>query len=340
MMMYPDPGLLSVLNVQRVFNLVKLWLSYRHSLFYRRVWMWGMPWAVSIEPNNTCNLRCAECPTGTDELKRDKGLMPVDMYGKILTELPAATFYLNLYFMGEPYLHPGLFEMITLARSRKIYVNLATNGHFLTEAAAEATVRSGLDRIVIGLDGSSREDYELYRRGGSFDLVLQGMEQLVGVRRRLRSSRPRIVMQVLLLETTENRMKEMRDLGRSIGVDRVVFKQAQFYHLEREKSLMPEDPRKRRYSRSDGSDWKLRGKPGNACFRMWHSAVITWDGKVVPCCFDKDAAHCMGDMQKESFRKIWKGGDYTAFRKQILQDRGALAMCRNCSEGLGSLTRS
>ncbi|HRY33143.1 MAG TPA: radical SAM/SPASM domain-containing protein [Bacteroidales bacterium] len=332
--------MLSKLTVRRAINLLKLTLSYRHSLFYRKVWMWGMPWAVSLEPNNTCNLRCSECPTGTNELQREKGLMSPDLFGKILAGLPAETFYLNLYFMGEPFLHPGLFEMIGRARSRKIYINLATNGHFLTESAAEATVRSGLDRIVIGLDGSNQEDYASYRKGGDYELVVNGIKNLVKAKRSLHSRRPFIVLQVLLLSTTENRMSGMRDLGRSLGADRVVFKKAQFYHLDMEKSLMPEDPRKRRYSGEDRTEWKFRGKQKNACFRMWHSAVVSWEGKVLPCCFDKDARHVMGDLKEEGFRKIWKGRDYIDFRKKILHDRGAIAMCSNCTEGARFLIRS
>ena len=40
---------------------------------------------------------------------------------------------------------------------------------------------------------------------------------------------------------------------------------------------------------------------------MWHSCVITWDGKVVPCCFDKDAHHTLGDLTQNSFSEIWNG---------------------------------
>jgi radical SAM protein with 4Fe4S-binding SPASM domain len=61
--------------------------------------------------------------------------------------------------------------------------------------------------------------------------------------------------------------------------------------------------------------------------------VITWDGRVVPCCFDKDAHHVLGDLGKQSFREVWNSDAYNAFRATLLRSRSDIDMCRNCSEG-------
>jgi radical SAM protein with 4Fe4S-binding SPASM domain len=66
---------------------------------------------------------------------------------------------------------------------------------------------------------------------------------------------------------------------------------------------------------------------------MWHAAVITWDGKVVPCCFDKDASHVMGDVTRQSFKKIWFGEQYNQFRTLLLKSRSEIEICKNCTEG-------
>lgn len=70
----------------------------------------------------------------------------------------------------------------------------------------------------------------------------------------------------------------------------------------------------------------------NKCWRMWQGAVVTWDGKVVPCCFDKDAQFVMGNLQKESLSSIWESELYQKFRGQLLLDRSQLEICRNCTE--------
>jgi radical SAM protein with 4Fe4S-binding SPASM domain len=66
---------------------------------------------------------------------------------------------------------------------------------------------------------------------------------------------------------------------------------------------------------------------------MWSGCVITWDGKVVPCCFDKDAKHQLGDLKTQSFRQLWKSKLYQSFRTSILKSRKEIDICQNCSEG-------
>jgi radical SAM protein with 4Fe4S-binding SPASM domain len=61
--------------------------------------------------------------------------------------------------------------------------------------------------------------------------------------------------------------------------------------------------------------------------------VITWDGLVAPCCFDKDAQHQLGDLKKRPFKEIWKNGEYSKFRKKIMEGRKNIDICANCSEG-------
>ena len=70
---------------------------------------------------------------------------------------------------------------------------------------------------------------------------------------------------------------------------------------------------------------------------MWHSCVITWDGKIVPCCFDKDAHHVLGKIGEEKFSTIWKSKNYNIFRKSVMMSRQNHEMCSNCSEGLLSV---
>jgi radical SAM protein with 4Fe4S-binding SPASM domain len=61
--------------------------------------------------------------------------------------------------------------------------------------------------------------------------------------------------------------------------------------------------------------------------------VISWDGLVVPCCFDKDADYRLGDLKKESFKEVWSSEAYRSFRKKLLSGRKNIDICANCSEG-------
>jgi radical SAM protein with 4Fe4S-binding SPASM domain len=95
----------------------------------------------------------------------------------------------------------------------------------------------------------------------------------------------------------------------------------------------PSDERFRRYTKKDGI-YTLKNSLPNRCARIWFNPVVTWDGKVVPCCFDKNAEYVMGDLSKDSFREIWDGPKYRIFRRSILTGRNMIDVCRNCTSGL------
>ena len=66
---------------------------------------------------------------------------------------------------------------------------------------------------------------------------------------------------------------------------------------------------------------------------MWHSCVITWDGLVVPCCFDKDAEHRLGNLKENRFLSVWQSERYRKFRQTLVNSRQEIEMCKNCTEG-------
>jgi radical SAM protein with 4Fe4S-binding SPASM domain len=66
---------------------------------------------------------------------------------------------------------------------------------------------------------------------------------------------------------------------------------------------------------------------------MWHSNVVTWDGKVLPCCFDKDAQHQLGNLNLDAFANVWESKNYNEFRKELMRSRKNIDICSNCSEG-------
>jgi radical SAM protein with 4Fe4S-binding SPASM domain len=271
-----------------------------------------------------------------NQLTRDKGFMDPELYRKIVDQCFSSIYYLNLYFQGEPYLHPRFTQMVRIAKLKKIYVSTSTNGHFLTAENAKATIESGLDKLIISLDGTDAESYEQYRVGGDFQKVIAGISEVVKQKKNSRSKTPRVILQFLVLKSNQHQVKQIIQLGKDLGVDKVVLKTAQFYIFRDGNPLMPEG----RYSRykkvESGADepslYQIRNKMPDHCFRMWSSCVVTWDGFVVPCCFDKDADHRMGDLKKEPFILVWKNEKYREFRKKILSFRKSIDICQNCTE--------
>ena len=321
------------LSPVKIWNLLLIGGGYFLSLLLKRPVVRAMPHTLSVEPATLCNLSCPECPVGNNTLARPGGVMADEIFFGIVDQFHRKLLHLILYFQGEPFLDPGLFEKIRFARSRNIYVSTSTNGHFLNRQNIDGILSSGLDRLIISLDGATQETYQKYRVGGDFDRVVQGIRQLVKSRDAGRYGRPFIILQFLMFRHNLHERDNMKKLTKELGVDRLEFKTAQFYDLSLKNTLIPEDPAFSRY-RKEGGRYVLRYDLKNRCPRLWTTAVITWDGKMVPCCFDKNAEYVMGDLKKTPARAIWLSEPYNRFRERILTGRSEVEMCRNCTEGM------
>jgi len=264
---------------------------------------------------------------------RDTGMLEVSLYKKIINEQAKYLSYLLLYFQGEPFLHQGFLDLVRYAHKKGVYTATSSNAHYFTDELARETVLSGLDRLIISIDGTSQETYEQYRIGGSLTKVISGAENLVKWKKELGSATPHLIFQFLVVKPNEHQIKDVYTLAKEIGVDEVNLKTAQLYDFEDGNKLMPTNERYSRYRKNKNGKYRLKNKLYNHCWKMWHSAVITWDGQIVPCCFDKDAAHPMGDLGEKSFANIWKSKNYNSFRKALLTNRKGIDICKNCTEG-------
>lgn len=326
--------LIATTNSRRAINAAKLYLSYQWSRKSGMARMAGLPMAMSIEPTTACNLRCPECPSGLRSFSRPTGMLDNDLFQNIIQQVHPHLQYLTFYFQGEPFLHPRFLNMVKYAAGHNIFTATSTNGHYLSPETARRVVASGLHRLIISVDGASQETYASYRIGGNLEKVWKGIHNLVDARKQARSPFPEIIVQALVLKPNAHELPEIARLAQHAGVDKTVLKTAQIYAPGDSHPLIPEDDARSRYERLPDGTWKIRGKLENRCWRMWHSCVVTWDGKVVPCCFDKDAKHVLGDLSKQQMYEIWNGNAYQNFRQAILRSRKEIDICTNCTEGL------
>ena len=324
---------ISKLTMAKAFNLARIWTSYQLTRLTGQPLQWGTPMTISIEPTTACNLRCPECPSGLRSFTRETGNLKEDFFRKVIDEQYRRLMYLIFYFQGEPYINPKFLDMVKYAHRKGVYTITSTNGHFLTPENARKTVESGLDRILISIDGSTQDVYEQYRKEGTLDTVLEGARNLVKAKREAGSSTPHIVFQMLVVRPNEHQIEDVQKLAKTIGVDEVKLKTAQVYDYKNGHELIPTQREYSRYVQGPDGTWHLKNKLLNQCWKLWHACVITWDGIVVPCCFDKDAVHRLGDLREKSFLEIWTGPAYQQFRTQLLQGRDKIDICTNCTEG-------
>jgi radical SAM protein with 4Fe4S-binding SPASM domain len=261
-------------------------------------------------------------------------MLKEDFFTTTIDQLSKELLYLIFYFQGEPYLNPSFLDMVKYASQKGIYTATSTNAHYLNDANAKKTVESGLDRLIISIDGTTQDVYEQYRIGGKLSKVLEGAKNIVKWKRELKSKTPFIFFQFLVVKPNEHQIEDVKRVAREIGVDEVRFKTAQVYDYKNDPNqLIPSIEKFSRYKKTEAGDYKVKNSLNNHCWRLWHATVITWDGLVVPCCFDKDAQHNLGDLKGRPFKEIWHHEKYIHFRRQILQSRKNIDICANCSEG-------
>jgi radical SAM protein with 4Fe4S-binding SPASM domain len=303
--------------------------SFLASSFARKPLIYGMPVTVTAELTNNCNLRCPECASGSGMTNRERGFMDIELYKNLISELSPYLYYINLYFQGEPMMHPHFFSFPAITKGIKTVVS--TNGHYLSPENSRVLVASGLKKLVISLDGMDQGTYSKYRINGDLGKVISGIRNVAVARDKYRSSL-KLELQFLVNRNNEHQIHEARQLAREVKAH-LKLKSMQVIFIQDAVKWMPERKRFRRYKEADGM-YIIKSSLPNRCRRILYNPVITWDGKVIPCCFDKDAGFVMGDLKKDTFRKIWNNNDYNEFRKRVLTDRKSIGICRNCTSGL------
>ena len=328
-------NLLSKLTPRRVWNGVKVLSSYYASIISKKPVQWGLPVSISFEPTTSCNLRCPECPSGLRAFTRPTGMLEKDFFSQTIDEIHKDLLYLIFYFQGEPYLNTSFLDMVKYASDKGIYTATSTNAHYLNDEAARKTVESGLDRLIISIDGTTQETYKQYRVGGNLEKVIEGAKNIVKWKKELNSKTPFVFFQFLVVKHNEHQIEEIQQLAKEIGVDEVRFKSAQVYDYENDPNqLIPTIDKFSRYKKNKEGIYTPKNKLANRCWKLWHANVITWDGLVVPCCFDKDAMHQLGNLKNQSFKTVWNNDNYKQFRAELMMGRKNIDICSNCSEGV------
>ena len=242
--------------------------------------------------------------------------------------------YLQLFFQGEPFLHPKIYEYILYATHKNIYTSTSTNGQFLTAENCNRIVKSGLHRLIISVDGTTQEVYEKYRVGGSLNLVTTGIKNLIDAKKQLKSKTPFLIMQFVVFKSNEHQIPDIKTLAKSLNVDKLNIKTAQIENFEKDNRLIPDNKKYSRYYKATDGYYKLKRKRNFKCWRIWSSMVLSAENQLLPCCFDKNADFAYNNTNSTNIMSVWRSNKAKQFRKQVWSKNETISICKNCSEGL------
>jgi len=317
-------------------KLINWWLL-ETSIHLKATRPWGRPTHLTLEPTALCNLRCALCPV-TKGMTRPKGHMDTDLFRRLIDEIGDYLLLIMFWDWGEPLFHPKAYEMIHYAHSRNIKVITSSNGHLLARGDnADKLIKSGLDALIVAVDGITQETYQRYRQDGNLELVLEGIRKVVEKKRILGSPTPLINFRFIVMRHNEHEIPQLKDFARSLGADALTLRTLNPV-LNRGQNpdqdnieMLPRQTRYRRFAyAADDSNLPVRLKD-NPCRSPWNNPAIHWDGTVCSCYFDYNGDHPMGDLKTTSFRSIWYGENFQRFRRAFRRNWEDMPLCGNCS---------
>jgi radical SAM protein with 4Fe4S-binding SPASM domain len=294
----------------------------------------GYPLIVQVEPANFCNLSCPLCFTTSETSSRLRSIMPFETFKKLIDEVGDYLLLIVLWNWGEPFLNPDIFRMIKYAKSKNICIHCSTNGNVrFDEERAEELVDSGLDTLIVAVDGATEETYKKYRKGGSLQKVLKNIRTITDTKKTKGAETPRLNLRFVVMRHNEREIPSIKKLAKELDVDFLSFKTVDLPpHLGEnlDNCYVPENQKYQKYE-YEAQGFTRREKPFT-CMRPWKRIVVDALGDIIPCEYDYKSTHSFGKINGDkSAMALWKGANAVDFRKNFNTGWNDYYLCKDCT---------
>ncbi len=334
-------------------------LSYVHVLknvIVKPLTMRQLPIHIQVEHTTYCNLDCKTCDRAKHTTTPKH--LNLEHFKRILTQIHPKK--ISLSGNGEPFLHPKMIEIISLAKEQGCLVNSTTNGTLLTPERCDQIVKSGLALIKISIDGAARETYRKIRGTDKFFQVLDGIRALADAKKRLDSLTPFIRLNYVMINYNYREITKIVELADKLGVDGVFFQVLDLLDIEDRQESLVGDLTYEKFSQAIAQAlaisrelqvntnlpsihkditayWKKyqaiqpRQQKKRVCILPWFHTYVSVDGDVRPCCYFKYGQYGnMGNILENSIEEIWNGPKYQNFRNAMRQGKRPFPACKQC----------
>ena len=290
----------------------------------------GHPFGLfNIELTNRCPMKCVMCPR-TNHMTREQGFMDIRLFKKIIDELSGtnASFHNDkvvwLHHFGESLLHPQFDSFIRYAADKEIRTGLSVNPVMLNGKNIKSLLESGLHILYLSLDGHDDESF----------LKIRGIEHMYEKSHRqvldflkYKKENPcnmKIILSMIDFSLNEESIAAVKDEWESHDqIDGFLMKNYTTWDgaISEIKALAPESAAE-----------KTRDNSAATCSFPWENMTVTWDGDVVPCCFDYNKKLVLGNALNHTLSHIWNDLPMQALRNEFLTGRVANSLCRCCEQ--------
>lgn len=291
----------------------------RFHLRARSTSLLSRPIGLVVDPSNMCRLACPGCVHSSRSealalFDWPKATLSAGCFAELMRRYgPHA---IGVYFCnyGEPLLNRSTPDLIRTAKQYMLSTALSTSLS-VARFDAEAYVESGLDFMVVSIDGATQPVYERFRRHGTLELVLENLRRLVDVKRKLGRRTPVLSWNFIAFEHNAHEIPLAARMAHNLGVNlfRVVspfdvtwddpeirpasvkpgvrrLDLASFANLPENWNPFPDNVAVADIARSFENPWGERpaatdpATTGTPCHWLYKNLVMDAAGRVLPCC--------------------------------------------------------
>ena len=314
---------------------------------------------IQVGITTQCNARCVYCPRSIYRDTWHSRHMDLQVFSRFVSRVKNADL-IYLQGWGEPFVHPGFWDMLTLVKEKGFLAGCTSNASLLDDDSLRKTVDMGLDVLALSLAGRGQENDRL-RPGTSFRQVIGVIEKLHRIKAQRRCATPSLHLAYTLLRQGLTDMHLLPDFFLDLGVDHAVLSSLTLplsRDLEREAVLAdsPEEYRDIQAKMSavfakPGLQEKVFFHiynpfqvPGDCAENIRRALCLSPEGVVTPCVFTQvpvntsatywhQGRECslqqadFGHVQDQDLKRIWSSREYKVFRKRLNLD-----MCSRCTK--------
>ncbi|TFG25674.1 MAG: radical SAM protein [Promethearchaeota archaeon] len=298
------------------------------------------PISIMVEPICQCNLKCPLCTTPHKYMTREKGMMRMETFQKLLDDTYRFVLHYDFDFAGEPFLHPQLFKMVRLASDRGVFTIVDSNGTLINDRRINEILDSRLNVLAVNIDNANQRTFEEFRLGADFNKTIEQIKRLCERKKEEKLTFPFIIAEIIVSRENERELQIINNLAlNEIGVDAVFYKSICFpLHSDGfrrdnpvqelvDKYLPIIEKVKKRYNIVNG-ELKLKNPTFECNWRK--KSLVLWDGRVSVCCYDYDGQYTFGNVNEDHFLDIWNSPKYRYYREKLIYNK-KLALCRRCA---------
>ena len=326
------------------------------TMLRRPIVMKDYPLHLQLESTDACNLNCTTC--SRDILIEKSSLLKTQYWRGIIDEMRPTN--INVSGIGEPFLHPDIYEIITYAKTRGAVVNCATNFTRI-QGNHRKLVECGIDQLKVSIDATDPETFRLIRGEDSWQEIVDNIREVNRWKEKLGKTTPSIRFNFALQRFNYLQCVDLVELAKELGVDGIYYQFLSYVDMEDRKAFLTgdmskdtlldliseSDRRAREYGIQTNLDMWHRDFElfwnrmlsldefeinNKSCYMPWISTWLGADGWIRPCPimpWTLDEGR-MGHLGEQTFAEIWNGDKYRELREALARGERPTRSCKTC----------